>query len=316
MEIPYQKFTLTIEAVEELHLPYYKGSTFRGGFGNMFRRIACALKSQDCTECMLRSKCIYAYIFETPPNENADIMNMHKYETVPHPFVIEPPEGDSKDGFKKSVVKPGEELVFNLILIGRATDYLPYFIYTFEELGKIGIGKGRGKYKLLRVNNGNNTVYSSKTKTIVKTETDYIKIPEDFKPKEKPSMLTLHFLTPVRIKYNRDLVVKPEFHMLIRALLRRLGLLYYFHCGNRKPLWDHKVIISHAEGIVIKDSRLKWFDWERYSTRQDTRMRLGGFVGEVSYSGDLESFLPYLRAGEILHIGKGTSFGLGKYEIG
>ncbi|MFN3395994.1 MAG: hypothetical protein ACK4Z9_04280, partial [Thermodesulfovibrionales bacterium] len=91
MQIPYQKFTLTIEAIEELHLPYYKGSTFRGGFGNMFRRIVCALKRQDCTDCMLKSRCIYAYVFETPPSDEADIMNMHKYEKVPHPFVIEPP---------------------------------------------------------------------------------------------------------------------------------------------------------------------------------------------------------------------------------
>jgi CRISPR/Cas system endoribonuclease Cas6 (RAMP superfamily) len=44
-------------------------------------------------------------------------------------------------------------------------------------------------------------------------------------------------------------------------------------------------------------------------------MKLGGVVGEITYEGDITAFMPYLKAGEILHIGKGTSFGLGKYQI-
>ena len=44
-------------------------------------------------------------------------------------------------------------------------------------------------------------------------------------------------------------------------------------------------------------------------------MKLGGFVGQVTYAGDLEPFLPLLRLGTLVHIGKGTTFGLGKYEV-
>jgi hypothetical protein len=44
-------------------------------------------------------------------------------------------------------------------------------------------------------------------------------------------------------------------------------------------------------------------------------MRLGGIVGEITYTGNLEPFIPLLRAGEILHAGKNTSFGLGRYTI-
>ncbi len=327
MKIPYQKYTFTIEAVEELYLPHYKGSTFRGGFGNMFKRVACALRRQDCSDCMLRSRCIYAYIFETPSFEGAEIMNMHKYEKVPHPFVIEPPligsefNQESVRTLNKSrSVNPGEKIEFNLILIGRATEYLPYFIFTFDELGKTGIGKGRGKYRLIEVSIVNSLskricVYKENEITIGGIHTDEIDIPDVFKSSNKNSELTLHLITPLRIKYNRDLVVKLEFHILIRNLLRRFGLLYYFHCGQKTPTWDHREIIDHAEAITILESRLKWYDWERYSFRQNTRMRLGGLVGEVAYSGKLLPFMPLLRAGEILHAGKGTSFGLGKYQV-
>ncbi|MFN3480860.1 MAG: CRISPR system precrRNA processing endoribonuclease RAMP protein Cas6 [Thermodesulfovibrionales bacterium] len=323
MQIPYQKYTFTIEAVEELHLPYYKGSTFRGGFGNMFRRVVCALRRQDCTDCMLKSRCIYAYVFETPPHDGADIMNMHKYEKVPHPFVIEPPEINSKLKFQDlKIISPGRRIDFNLILIGRATDYLPYFIYTFDELGKNGIGKGRGRYRLIEVNSGSmllrhlsEPIYHEATKTIKKTDTDVIDIPDDFRPVDSYTTITLHLITPLRIKYNRDLVVTLEFHILIRNLLRRLGLIYYFHCGNQEPLWNHRDIIKHAETIKIRDTNLKWFDWERYSSRQDSRMKLGGLTGKITYEGNLEPFLPIIKAGEILHAGKNTSFGLGKYKI-
>src|SRR3989338_3951739 len=105
------KFVLTLNALDVINLPAYKGSTLRGGFGNAFK---------------------------TPPSENSEILR--KYEKAPHPFIIEPPLE------QKRLYNPGETLNFNLILIGKAIDYLPYFIYTFEELGKIGIGKGRGKY--------------------------------------------------------------------------------------------------------------------------------------------------------------------------
>jgi len=316
MHIPYQKFTLIIKALDELHLPYYKGSTFRGGFGNIFRRIVCALKRQDCSDCMLKSRCIYAYVFETPPPANASIMNMHKYEKIPHPFVIEPPEVDSKLKIKGSeVYEPGSILNFNLILIGKAIDYLPYFIYTFDELGRVGIGKGRGRYRLQEVRlDDNSLVYSEEDKLIRQSEISLIGIP-DFMPSDKIESITLRFMTPIRIKYNRDLVVKPEFHILIRNLLRRLGLLYYFHCGNQEPSWNHREIIEHAMNISITSSSLKWLDWERYSSRQDTRMRLGGIVGEITYTGNLEPFIPILEAGEILHAGKNTGFGLGRYEI-
>ena len=58
-----------------------------------------------------------------------------------------------------------------------------------------------------------------------------------------------------------------------------------------------------------------WIDWERYSNRQETKMKLGGFIGSITFEGDLEPFLPFLLLGEYIHVGKGTSFGLWEYEI-
>jgi hypothetical protein len=79
----------TLKALEPLSLPPYKGSTLRGGFGAPFRRIVCVIRDKKCSDCLLKGKCVYSYIFETPPP--ADTAVMRKYEAAPHPFVIERP---------------------------------------------------------------------------------------------------------------------------------------------------------------------------------------------------------------------------------
>jgi len=44
-------------------------------------------------------------------------------------------------------------------------------------------------------------------------------------------------------------------------------------------------------------------------------MKLGGIIGNVTYAGDLTPFLPFIVLGKYIHVGKGATFGLGKYEI-
>ena len=339
----FTKFILTVTARDSISLPPYKGSTFRGGFGNAFKRIVCIGKNKECETCLLKSRCIYVYIFETPPPE--DTVIMRKYRTAPHPFVIEPPMSPrftERNGNPladtKTIFEPGEKLSFSLILIGKAIDSLPYFIYTFEELGNSGIGKGRGRYSLDGVYTGKDNselIYSStdkKLKGSVKPETvvnDKIvdtpsfissagKVGTDLKVcpyRGHFSELCLSFLTPTRIVYDGHLTEKPEFHVLTRNLLRRIAHLSYFHCGGDPSGFDFTGVIDRAMKISLKEENLQWYDWERYSARQDTRMKLGGFIGNITFEGDLGEFIPYIRAGEAVHIGKGTSFGLGKYNM-
>lgn len=293
MKIPYRIIELQVKAQTELKLPDFKGSAFRGGFGHIFRKITCALKKLDCLDCPLKKSCIYSYVFETPSDGNSSILNMNKYERVPHPFVFEPPQS------RKKFFNPEESLTLRIILIGKAIEFSPYFVYAISELGKIGIGKGRGKFSL--------------EKTDI-TETCLINLNSDENNYPRTN-LSIKALTPIRIKYNRDLVRNIEFHILMRSLLRRLSLIYYFHVCPKILIENPIDLIKEAERVKKVQDKTYWYDWERYSSRQDARMKLGGVVGEISYEGEISPFMPYIRAGEIIHVGKGTSFGLGKYEI-
>jgi hypothetical protein len=127
-------------------------------------------------------------------------------------------------------------------------------------------------------------------------------------------LCTLHFVTPTRLIYAEALTNTVDFHVLIRALLRRVSNLSYFHCGTEFDL-DFRSLIAAAEKVETEASDLRWHDWERYSARQDTRMTLGGVLGQVTYRGDWHPFLLLLTLGEAVHVGKGTSFGLGKYTM-
>lgn len=307
-EIRSGSFTFKLQARDPLVLPAYKGSTLRGGFGHAFRRVVCALRNQDCPDCLLKEKCLYSYVFETP--SPADTRLMRKYEAAPHPFVLEPPLD------ARRIYRPGEEFTFGLSLIGKAIDYLPYFIYTFDELGRLGIGKGKAGFDLVSVSCHGDRIYDSQTK-ILKPFTLHQAETADSSSFSHltPYILHLSFLTPTRIQYNEHLTIDFEFHILIRNLLRRLSLLYYFHCGGDPDVWDFKGLIEKAKGVTVKERNLHWHDWERYSGRQKTRMKMGGFVGEITFEGEIGPFMPLIEAGEVLHVGKGTSFGLGKYRI-
>jgi len=327
----FARFQFSLKALACLNLPEYKGSALRGGFGHAFKKVVCALRTKECPDCLLKEKCIYSYIFETPPPSNSRLMR--KYPSAPHPFVLLPPLEDDR------TYEPGEKLEFQLTLIGKAIDYLPYFIYTFEELGKMGLGKGRGKFSLEEVKSigertrvkgegarsatgerckergeGRESIYSGKEKILRQLPAP---LRSDLSPLTyHPTPITLHllFLTPTRLKFEGELTSDLKFHIFFRNLLRRISLLSYFHCGEELKV-DFRGLIKDSEAIQIKDSHLRWHDWERYSARQGEKMKLGGFQGTISFTGDLSAFLPYVILGESVHVGKGSSFGLGKYEI-
>ncbi len=302
------KYRITVQLEEGITLPAYKGSALRGVFGHSLRKTVCVQKNTDCQECLLKLKCLYSYIFETPTPED----ELRKYREAPHPYIITPPITRRRH-FGKD-----EKIGFELVLVGRANDYLPYFIYTFSEMGKMGIDKDRGKFKLINVeayqndgslteifNNSDNTLKSANNKIDFEILTSHFSLPI--------SHLTVTFETPARIKEAGDLrSTDIPFGLLIRRLYERAVLLSYYHCQGEME--DVEKRLDGVDKVRIKENRLRWYDWERHSARKG-KMKLGGLVGSITYEGDLSRFLCLLKMGEYIHVGKATTFGLGRYKI-
>ncbi|RMD54747.1 MAG: CRISPR system precrRNA processing endoribonuclease RAMP protein Cas6 [Nitrospirae bacterium] len=129
-----------------------------------------------------------------------------------------------------------------------------------------------------------------------------------------PKEVTIRLLTPLRIKIAGHLSDDFTFFEFFRSLLNRLYLLTYFHCGNRFER-EHRELLEMSKDIEILDKHLHWHDWIRYSNRQKTKMKMGGIKGEFRIRGEIKPFLPFLKIGEYIHVGKGTTMGLGRYII-
>ena len=310
-------FRFHLEPKAQLHMPAYnKGNVIRGGFGSTFRRIVCHANCREPEVCELRSMCPYTAVFQPFVPEGSE--KISKNRDIPRPFVIKPPLET------KETYLPGEQLSFDLVLIGKIRDYLAYFIVTFKELSHAGLGRGRTPLDLVAVEslglNGDTApVYSGESNLVQppRESLSWESILHSNGHKdgfENVQRVTLRFLTPTMLKADGFLAQRPTFASILKRLRDRINALSYFYCGNGLDI-DFKALGERAEEIKTVADSTRWVESSRFSRRRGVSHDLSGFVGEVSFEGDLAPFVPYLKLGEYVHVGKNAVFGNGWYQI-
>jgi hypothetical protein len=279
----------------------YTGSAWRGAFGHALKKLVCIARGQDCPSCFLYRSCIYPYIFETPPPEDAQRMRF--YPAAPHPFVLAP-VNTSPDG----------EHVVELILFGKAAQYLAYLLHAMRSAGE---RQRRGCVHLLRVEQeiltgrGRWAVIHSPGDALEPYPPSTVHVPNP------PPLAGLVFESPLRLRREehyagaRDLALSD----LLRNLVRRISTLAYFHAGVELDA-DFRSLRESAKSQVWVNSRLRWQDQRRYSSRQGRELPIGGVRGvALLRAAALGDLWPYLWLGQFTFAGKGASFGLGRYRI-
>ena len=304
----YGEYDFICRFEKEAVLPEYKGSTFHGLFGRALKNVVCALKRrQACDDCPLRHRCLYVRVFETHLAAGPDSKSGHLSE-LPHPYVIEPPDS------RKNVFEKDRTISCRLALFGSLNQELPFFVYAFDRMGNTGLGRrvggSRGKFRLEQVNSGRKVVYTRENGRIAGEDCAY---PLDLTGTNGlgPGRITLRMETPLRVKHQQRIARELPFHVLARAMLRRVsGLMAAYGAGE--PALDYRGLVKKAEAVETSDTGLQWYDWQRYSFRRKKRMPMGGLVGAVTYENVPPDFLPLIDFCEKVHVGKNTSFGLGK----
>jgi hypothetical protein len=290
-------------------LPEFQGSMLRGAFGHSLRRLVCVLgPDQPCATCPLRRTCAYSRIFE-PSREDGAPSFLRGGDEVVRPYVFEPRSAGGP-------LAPGGSLEFDLLLFGQAVELQASTILAVQRMARAGLGKRRARFRLVQAD-AVDPALPPRRLFAEGTPFDGAPAPP-VSPRWEPlpgPAVALRLATPLRLKVRDHLTDRPRFRDLAFAMLRRSLELAQAHVPDTDLDWGFQPLLDQASEIRIAAADLAWQDQERWSQRQQTAMRLGGVIGTMVLEGDLTPFVPLLRTAEVVHLGKGTTFGLGRVEV-
>ncbi len=286
------------------------GFTLRGAFGIALKKLVCHNIERNCSTCLLKSRCPYTLIFEGLPPDNREFMR--KYNFIPQPFIFSPIDGRfvSNDG----------KLHFELKLFGPTADLYPYIIVTIDNMLKRGLGKDRIRFIL-------NEVFDTvANKTIYQADQNFLKPPKTKKislnfenSTPKPTSVYLKSITPAHIRTNGKFNPKPSIEDIIRSVIRRIKIIHHFYGNNKNDILEPELVNSIFNEVTNTTTKLAQYrQWsiDRFSTRQNRRMKMQGVLFELILSGEFTYLYNLLKFAEQINIGKYTSFSLGKIEVG
>ena len=297
-DIRYIKLHFTLAAQEASSWPVNKVSALRGGMGEMLLRMHC-VRDRQCEKCDFNPDCLVRQMMYSQMKIQPSFMS----------------EGDSVgyvlecDNYSDSL-QEGENLVFNLLLFGRNIAFFSLYLQAFQYLGMIGIVKEKSKYTISKITNSKNelifdgvNVHMSSLGTM--TIRDYV----DYRCKKIEDSARLVFHTPLTMKYQSEILKTFNIEAIMRSIERRIYILNCFE-GNDSGRYELMGHIPKLIGSNVKENSV-----QRYSSTQNKKMALRGIKGYADITGIDSCASELLAAGELIHIGKNTSFGFGKYTV-
>jgi len=297
LSLPYNLYRFHLDFQHNQPISRFPAATLRGAFGYTLRGLVCMDMKINCAECILQPKCAYAYLFETLPSEKSP--RLRKLKAVPRPFAIRTAKHDTQGGFE-------------ILLVGNAVSYMPYFIYTFNKLGKKGVGAQKSRFQIAQVTCGDTIVYDGAQ--MLEGNGVGQKVLNIFPGDTAQGGVSLHFQSPLVLRKNGAVLRQWDSSAFVTTLLRRVTNLNAFHGENPEHEIDPRLYIEAAKTLQAR-AELDTSENSRFSTRQKKRIDYSGLVGTVHLKGNIGTLMPLLKAGEILGVGKNTVFGFGVYAL-
>ena len=285
--IDYLPLRVSFQSMKRAELPPYLGSTLRGVIGQ-------ALYHTD--------KALYDFLYENGKNSE-------KKQDIVKPYIIIPPAVTEP----KLIVEPGGELNFDFILLGEAAEYAHILARALQNVQAYGLGAKRYPFSLSQIINlgeqrilWRGGIYYEKGGRPVKLKN--IACPSDI------TGAILRLCTPLRIRRDGSLVRTVSFQTLIRNITNRITMITERYGGWVNQEEVKRLQELAAEIVMIKEN-LRLVSIERFSNRLQKKMDFNGLLGEVEYAGDLMPFAPWMLAAQLLHIGRNTTFGMGRIQV-
>lgn len=285
------KFITRCKRDSKIH--QHMGNTLRGALGNKLKQLY---------DEKLVDKNIYDYIFK---NQTENVYASPFVYGKTNPFILD------CEYRKNETIKSGEKLVFNITLLGNAFNYGIYIIEAVKLMMIENISDNIDCFELESVDDYftkktfyTHNIYIDKIEPWFWSDTKNIK--------DNISKIKISFLEPVVLKSNGKLLSNLSFDDFFQAIIRRLILIFSAYEEN-EFVFDTDSFIIDSKKIITKQSILKFYNYNNYSRTVDGNYPRKGLLGFVEYEGNLNKFLPYVNIGSLIHIGKGTTIGMGKY---
>ncbi len=281
----YITFYVTYTFSEKLVKNWIFSSAIRGCFGRNIRRTHCLQRNTLCSDCVF-SDCLFRILFEqdSKGHENFRPYIIFHQETYEFSIIV-----------KFTVFQPALQKIQSIL----------HSVLLMNGC-EISVAGTRNQIKSLSVTDQyGNDIYNHETGII--SEPDIAVFRNEF---WNSNDCVLEFLSPLRIKYHKKLMREFHWEAFIRNLLSR-----YRHYSNSCTEADMTEFPSILPPETKVSSEMRWKDTTRKSWVQNQKMKFGGLIGQVFIEDVPEELQTLLKAGEIIHVGKQTTFGLGKYKV-
>lgn len=229
---------------------------------------------------------------------------------MPAPYVIHVP---ASGAFK---LKPGQSFQFGMTLLGASNRHFALARLALERALAKGWMKQRVPLSLKAVERQHAGTWLTEEPAAhpaAEMHASASLAPPD--NSEGIRRFSVELLTPCRLQVDGK-VLKPNQlspRAWLMALARRIShLAEAYGCGASELRFSS--LVEAAESSHLSAVELRWQDWQRYSSRQQRVMPMGGIVGRFQLTGQLGAFMPLLELGQRLNNGKHASFGLGAYR--
>ena len=309
MTFEFYRFRFYFRSAGTLHFPVYKsGNIVRGAFGDIFRKLVCIPSCHDAKTCDIRADCPYAHVFEPQAARGEGPSGLVDW---PRPFVFRAAHLDGR------TLSRDELFHFDVHNFDVRDPALPYFVLAFAQLAREGLGPGRGRAELTSVDqldlNEARVAQVFDGEQFRMRELDSPNVVDLSETPERVRRVRVRCVTPTELKSGRQVADRPEFGILLGRLRDRISNLRALYGAGPLEI-DFREMGERAAAVRMTRSDLQRTEADRLSSRTGQRHPLGGFVGEAEYEGELGEFLPYLRLGKWVGVGRQTVWGKGEFD--
>lgn len=294
-----------------LEIRTHPGARLFEGLRICLRKLVCTSGEAECFRCGLHKSCAYPALFPVVSARGLLLSG-----TLPPSFVVEPPR-DLRTRYRM-----GDPLVIGIVVVGRAIEFFPHLVASLRELGKASIPQSLGKYRVAGVLAVH--PFTGRHQLLYSSESGFLRgIDMSARASEAfhcvgdldPERLALEFITLTCLEHGHRLVRQAEFHILMRNLLKRIAALNHFYHDTPLDV-DAATTVEKSRFVYRETDQTRWIQPTRYIASRDVpQVPAAGMVGRVVYAGKLAPFLPFIKLGEVIHVGRGAEYGLGHYVI-